>query len=59
MHTFAMGLICGLAVGISISAHAALIAGDGPLQNWRVIKNDRIVCESPYMWSAPKEIRCE
>jgi hypothetical protein len=60
MKQFIAGAVVGLGLGIAITAHAAVIAGDnGYALGWTVEKNGQEVCDAPFVWIATKEIECD
>jgi hypothetical protein len=60
MWKFLAGCICGLLAGFAMAARAADIdGGNGYLPNWSVMKDGKVICESPFVWVQPKEIEWE
>jgi hypothetical protein len=60
MKRFVLGLVTGLALGVSLSAAAAKLVGDnGFLIGWEVTVDGEVVCDSPYIWVSLLEIECD
>jgi hypothetical protein len=57
---FATGMVVGLALGMSATAFAVVLAGDsGYASGWSVTKDGEEICSDPYVWVSSREIECE
>ena len=59
MRKFLTGFITGafLAAAAPVAA-ATLVGGTGYLFGWTVTVNGNDICDSPYIWTATREIEC-
>ena len=59
MRKFITGFITGafLAAAAPVAA-ASLVGNSGYLFGWTVTVNGNDICDSPYIWTATREIEC-
>lgn len=59
MAKFVLGLVLGLAVGLTATAAAANIVGtDSFLSGWDVIRKEEVVCKDPWVNTAQRRLEC-
>jgi hypothetical protein len=59
MAKFVLGLVCGLALGLTATAAAANIVGlDSFLSGWDVTKKGDLVCKDPWVDVAHNRLEC-
>lgn len=60
MGRFLLGVFVGLAIGVTATASAAVIAGDsGYVLGWSVMKDGSEICSDPFVWTVTREIECD
>jgi hypothetical protein len=56
---FVSGVLVGLFIGVTASAWAAGLLGDGELTGWSVTKDGEKICSDPSVDTITKAIECD
>ncbi len=59
MKGFVFGFILGVTVASGAASAALVVGQNGYLSGWTVTKDGEEICDSPFAWTAIKEIECD
>ena len=59
MKGFILGFILGATVASGAASAALIVGQNGYLTGWSVTKDGEEVRDSPYAWTATREIECD